>query len=144
MIEVADKWNLWKYPADVYCITTNGIRNGAGHLVMGAGLAKQAATKYPALPILLGWWLESYGNTPCYVPSAGIVSLPTKHNWTDPSDLELIVQSATAIALLARLHRWSIVASVRPGCGLGNLKWNDVKPILEKVWDDRFFIVDNN
>mgnify|MGYP006048552271 CR=1 FL=1 len=42
-------------------ITTNGVIRTNGHGVMGAGLAKQAADRFPRLPLLLGIHLRRFG-----------------------------------------------------------------------------------
>ncbi len=31
---------------------------------------------------------------------------------------------------------------VRPGCGNGQLKWEDVKPLIAPILDDRFIVVE--
>lgn len=134
--------DLWDFECDVRCVTTNGDRATDGGLVMGAGLAKQAALMYRRLPYLFGKWIELYDNTPCFVPCYNVVSFPTKHHWREPSDITLIMDSAKAIRLLADLHGWEDIASVRPGCGLGCLAWDNVREVLAKIWDDRFVILE--
>lgn len=59
--------DLWDYSArgEWIAITTNGITKANGQAVMGAGLAKQAATRYPDLPSWLGQRLMRFGNRPC-------------------------------------------------------------------------------
>jgi len=37
-----DKGDLWGYPADYRCVTTNGVVKPNGKLVMGAGVALDA------------------------------------------------------------------------------------------------------
>ena len=36
---------------------------------------------------------------------------------------------------------WSKVLIPRPGCGYGELNWQDIKPLLESILDDRFISV---
>jgi len=49
-----DKINLWEYPADARVITTNGFVKNNGEAVMGRGCAREAARKYPRLPLFWG------------------------------------------------------------------------------------------
>ena len=39
--------NIWDYPADIVCITTNGSTTRNGSAVMGKGIALQAKERYP-------------------------------------------------------------------------------------------------
>ena len=34
------------------------------------------------------------------------------------------------------------VYMARPGCGNGQLKWEDVKPLIAPILDDRFIVVE--
>ena len=38
-------------------------------------------------------------------------------------------------------YGWETVVLPRLGCGLGQLRWDDVKPILERYLDDRFIVL---
>ncbi len=58
-------------------VTTNGVVNPHGEAVMGAGLARQAAQRFPELPRLLGQALRETGNLPYTRYSQHIITLPT-------------------------------------------------------------------
>lgn len=143
MIEVTG--NLWTYPADVRVITTNGFVKKNGEAVMGRGCAKEASVRWPELPKILGRHLQTLGNIPLLFPASvgilNLVSFPVKHNWFEKADPELIRVSATVISAWADLNNWQTIVIPRPGCGNGQLKWEDVKPILAPILDDRFHII---
>ena len=64
--------------------------------------------------------------------------------WALKADPVLIRESAMRLAALANQHGWEKVVLVRPGCGAGTLRWDEVKPILEEYLDDRFFVITYN
>jgi len=53
----------------------------------------------------------------------------------------LIRQSARQLVEMADKFGWGSVVLPRPGCGNGGLDWDDVRPILEAILDDRFTVV---
>ena len=138
---------LWDEPADARCVTTNGVVRDDGTLVMGAGCAGEAQSRYPQLPGEFGTRINDWGNHVYAIRIAGeiIISFPTKHDWRDNSDLDLIKQSA------AELMQWlrgnpeiEKVLLPRPGCGLGFLDWEtQVKPALEGILDNRVTVITN-
>lgn len=132
--------NLWDCPAKYRCVTTNGVVKSNGELVMGAGIALQAKQRYPKLPAILGKNVSIFGNKPFFIEEYKIISFPTKHNWKDSSNIRLIEKSAREILAFVNVHNVKSVALTRPGCGLGNLSWVDVKVVLEKYFDNRFII----
>ena len=132
---------------DVLLTTTNGVVKRDGTLVMGAGSAKDFATRFPTLPSFLGQAVTTNGN----IPAIGLLtvynnkkcmigSFPTKNNFNDKSDLELIVNSAKHIAELANINKFSNVRITAPGVGLGGLDWDTVRTAIEPYLDDRFTI----
>jgi hypothetical protein len=150
--------NLWTYPADLRVITTNGTVKKNGECVMGRGCALEAVkgTKHngswPGLPRMLGAAIESDGNDvhilgACVTPCDGLlVSFPVKHNWFERADLRLIERSASQLVAYVD-QEWSRgdcqprIVLPRPGCGNGGLRWEDVKPVLEPILDDRFHVI---
>jgi hypothetical protein len=130
--------SIWDSDCDYIAVTTNDRIKNNGCLVMGAGIAKQAATRYPELPKRLAKHVKECGNIPKICHDIGIVSFPTKYDWKNPSDIDLIKQSANV--LMQQIPKGKTVAMSRPGCGNGNLEWSDVKTILEPILDDRFII----
>lgn len=137
--------DIWDFDCTVRVIPTNGFVKNNGHAVMGAGLARQAALRYPNLPEVLGRCLTNSQNH-VHVLRHDIVAFPTKNDWRDPSDLGLIERSAQELFDIATLQRMKLVALPRVGTGLGGLRWTEVKPILERILgnDKRFVIVDNS
>lgn len=123
-------------------ITTNGTIKKDGSCVMGAGIALEAKknSKYSRIPYILGDMIKANGNIVHKLSEEHrLISFPVKHNWFEDADIELIKKSA--YQLMDLLKENETVLLPRPGCGNGHLKWNDVKPHLEHILDDRVFIV---
>ncbi len=149
------KGNIFNVEADAICVTTNGVVKANGELVMGAGIAKAFAERWPSLPLRLGQAVKAHGNVVMVnkawevspqkihtMPSYHIISFPTKHHWKDKSDLGLIIRSAKQLVVVADKLNLKQVVLTRPGCGLGGLDWEtQVKPVLEPILDDRFNII---
>ena len=146
MIEVIG--DIWKYKADVKCVTTNGYVRKDGKAVMGRGVALQAVGRWPILATVLGTLLTGGENVPYIIggPPAipfPVVSFPVKHHWKDKADLELIRRSAEKLVILASNHpEWKTYVIPRPGCGNGQLSWSEVEPVIEPILDDRFHIIE--
>lgn len=158
MIEVVG--DLWTYPADIRCITTNGMVNSRGEAVMGRGCALQAKQRWPHIAKSFGTRLLAEGNKVlqlAYVTSAlnnggapfWLLSFPTKHHWRDEADLDLIARSAGELTDYVAgweglCERSPVVVIPRPGVGNGKRDWEtEVKPILSDLLDDRFHIITN-
>lgn len=137
--------NIWdKHPANWVCVTTNGVCRKDGTAVMGAGIAKQAANRFPDLPAKLGGYLRQYGNRLFVFREYKLVSFPTKHDWKSQSDLNLIGESCRQ--LVAAIDKFGIkeIYLPRPGCRNGGLAWGDVRLAIEPLLDDRVVVCDTS
>lgn len=135
--------DIWTTDCDLRVITTNGDVNRFGEAVMGRGVAKQAKAIFPGVERKLGEYLKQYGNRVFRLYSH-LASFPVKHHWGDSADLALIERSAhQLVALVDKFHYYKIILP-RPGCGNGNLEWDDVKPVIAPILDSRFTVVDKN
>ena len=144
--------NLWTYPADVRVITTNGTVKKNGECVMGRGCAAEAKKKWPDCTIrgdgiakMLGSFIKERGNTPAIFGLGDyfLITFLVKHNWYEKADLALIKESATMLAgyKFKDILEGKTIVLPRPGCGNGGLRWEDVKPVLEPILDDRFHVI---
>jgi hypothetical protein len=153
---------------DNICIPTNGETKHNGRAIMGAGIALLARETFHEIDAWLGQGLKVHGNVPIflghyqvggayYPPSQGvdtskgrycrIWSFPTKNLVRDDSDLRLIIASAKLLTWemtlgLFYVDRFHTVALPRPGCGVGGLRWDDVKVPLGQILDGRFYAID--
>ena len=139
--------NIWNFHLQDkwIAITTNGTVKSDGSCVMGRGVAKQAKDRYPQLPFIIGGLIGWNGDHVHAIPTHKIITFPVKHNWYEKADINLIEQSAKELKEMTFLLPNNIhFYLVRPGCGNGQLNWEDVKPIIEKYLDDRFIVVEIN
>jgi hypothetical protein len=157
--------------ADALCITTNGFFTNNRRAVMGRGCAKEAADRWPEITKTLGNHLCWDGNFTTILKEktpeqAAIVAFPVKRQsvtfdgsnvvrhmagkfrigetapgWAAKADLTLIARSAVMLQNLAAGRGWEKVVLVRPGCGAGELKWEEVKAALDPILDDRFIVI---
>ncbi len=146
-IQKGNIWDHWsntpKHRGCPICVTTNGILDRNGDLVMGRGIALEAKQKCPKIAQKLGQLVQLYGNLPFYLEEVNIISFPTKHHWKDKSDIRLIISSALKIKEMIPIYLLRQIYSVWPGCSNGGLTVEVVKPVLEDIWrTDTFIIID--
>lgn len=143
--------NLFTIPItekEAYVVTTNGMTKKDGAAVMGAGIARNAAMLFPSLPVLLGRSLRRHGNQAfAYRVNDrnghpyNVVTMPTKQDWRNPSDIELIKASCAQMVEIADLNGFTRVYMPKPGCRNGGLNWEgQVKPVISQILDDRFMV----
>lgn len=128
---------------DALCITTNGFVKRNGECVMGRGIALTIKQRFPKVPFKLGTLINERGN---HVHVIGkfkhgrLLSFPTKHHWREDSDINLIERSCYELEQFIDERGYTKVLLPRPGCGNGKLKWEHVKPVIERVLSDRVYI----
>lgn len=113
--------------------------------VMGKGLAKQFAERYPyCVPTYMqacrdgmlwpGRVLNSHGL------HKFVLHFPTKVHWRERSQLWYIESGLWAVRnhMLHDPSRSGTLAIPALGCGEGGLAWLDVRPLIEKVMSKTF------
>lgn len=143
MIEITG--DLWDFhnKGEIVCITTNYTVTDKGLLVMGGGCAREAMDRYPHLPKILGDIYSESHNVPVFLEKENIITFPTKNEVWKDSTLTLIESSAKYLAnLVANINKNIYIP--RPGCGLGGLNWDVVKPCLEAILTENKFIIISN
>ena len=134
--------DIWEHAdqGSVIVITTNGSLTRDGRAVLGRGVARQAAQRFPDIADKLGRLLAQRGS---HVFDLGgcVISFPVEETaWSQP-DLRIIARSAQELRQLADRSGWQRVVVPRPGCGGGGLAWKDVQPLLAPWFDDRFTVI---
>lgn len=108
--------------------------------VMGKGLALAAAKKWPAMEARYKWWCQHQMLRPGGVrhwhaePYQGpptIVLFPTKRHWRETSRLDDIALGLMDLADWMASHQVQSIAIPALGCGLGQLAWSNVRPLIE-------------
>lgn len=110
--------------------------------VMGAGLAKAFADRFPAIlkqyqqvcrqkGLEPGgvWWAEL---PPSDSGPRWIAHMATKDDWRAPSRLGWVEAGLVQLGAGIRARGLTSIAVPALGCGLGGLNWNDVRPLLER------------
>lgn len=155
MIEIiGDYWEEAKKDNpryDAIVCTTNMIVKNNGRLVMGAGIAKSFRDRFPELDLSWGSRIRDGIHDNGFMVSSAHISLggtrflhfvafPTKKDWKNDSDIDLIKLSALTLDLVATIMGWRHVLMTRPGCGMGGLDWGFVKKQIDFL-DDRFKVI---
>lgn len=157
MKEIEYGGNIFLLPEgpEAAAVTTNGMVTKNGAAVMGAGIAKYARDTFRGIDGFLGELLKRHGNRPYFMgawedadrakaglsPPVFVVTMPTKRDWRDPSDLDLIKKSAIGLMGIADRNNLRRIYLPAPGCTNGRLDYiGQVRPVLLPVLDDRFTI----
>ena len=146
--------DLWKQ-GKIVCCTTNGFVKKDGCAVMGRGNALAMAKTIPELPQLLGSFIKKYGNRVGFIYQRSVITFPVKpisgsiHNalphiakrfkqddiipgfWCK-ADPKIIETSMNQLNELVKKFKLAEVYLPIPGINNGQLKIEDVEPILMK------------
>ena len=134
--------DLWEYHRQgwVVAITTGGLLEPGGYCAMPRGCARQAKDQFEGLAWTLGQQILAHGNH-VFDLGSRIVNFPVEESPFEVPDLRLIERSCRELVELADYKGWQQLVVPRPGCGGGGLLWQDVKPRLEGIFDERFLII---
>ncbi|WP_375451534.1 macro domain-containing protein [uncultured Devosia sp.] len=122
--------SVFDSPAQTLVNTVNTVG------VMGKGIAKEFKSRYPTMfheyKRLCDSHELSVGKLHLWRnDKRWVLNFPTKTNWKQPSKLEYI--SAGLEKFVSSYSRLGITSVSFPplGCGNGNLKWLEVRPVME-------------
>lgn len=104
--------------------------------IMGKGLALEFKKRFPNNFIHYQACCKNSSLTIgklLIVPENGkaIINFPTKIHWKDNSELNYIVLGLEKLKIAIPRYGITSIAFPKIGCGLGNLDWNDVFPLIE-------------
>ncbi|HOQ10226.1 MAG TPA: macro domain-containing protein [Syntrophomonadaceae bacterium] len=123
--------DLFQSPARVLVNTVNTVG------VMGKGIAKDFKTIFPEMFKQYQTLCErnafDIGQLWLYkTPHKWILNFPTKKHWRQPSRLEYIEAGLKKFAASYVDLGITSIAFPMLGCGNGELKWEEVRPLMEK------------
>lgn len=127
--------DIFYSPAQVLVNTVNTVG------VMGKGLALSFKRRYPEMferyrkicdehKLTIGKLFIWYGQ------DHWVLNFPTKENWRNPSKLSYIENGLKTFCRIYANYNITSIAFPKLGCGNGDLKWDDVKPLMEKYLKD--------
>lgn len=125
-------WSVFQQPNQIVLCTTNNVR-GRNGLVMGAGIAREAAQRLPEL----SRWMDPYCGADYWLKvfyGQGIGCIQTKRDWKHGSPIDLVHASIEILNIVANTDQTYTYNLTRPGCGLGGLNWErDVRPMCNSL-----------
>jgi hypothetical protein len=123
--------NLWIESAQYRCIPTSGAVED-GEAVIESGVALEATRKFDGLRVDLGRLITSRGNH-VHLLRPGLLSFPvSQYKWSGPA-IPIIERSAHQLAELVGDAKTLLP---RPGCGPGELAWEEVAKVLAFLPDN--------
>src|ERR1044071_3374659 len=124
--------NFWVESAAFRCVPTTGAVTPDGSAIMDFGYAKEAVAKFQGIEADLGKLITSRGNH-VHVLRPGLLSFPIQQfQWAGPS-LQIIERSARQMMAIVADKKTLLP---QPGCGPGQLKWEDVAKALAFLPDN--------
>jgi len=134
---------IYRYDEDIFSSDADAIVNTVNCKgVMGKGLALKFKERYPEMykeyKSLAKQGKITIGKLMLFKTKDGriIINFPTKYHWRHKSKTEYIEKGLRYF--VDNYKDWKIrsVAFPQLGCGEGGLKWEEVKPIMEKYLED--------
>ncbi|MGB7589902.1 MAG: macro domain-containing protein [Terriglobia bacterium] len=131
MLTFSPDWTVFDAPVQTIVNTVNCVG------VMGKGLALEVKNRFPVVYLKYRKACESetldIGKLQLVkTPATWILNFPTKRHWRFPSKLADIEAGLKKFAWTYKRRGITSVAFPPLGCGAGGLKWEDVRPLMEK------------
>ena len=136
--------DIWEYHDKGHWIVipTNMTLNKYSFSVMGKGLAFEAKQRYASLPYEYGKHIFSINKNKVFpVARYRLFLFPTKDYVFSDSKIKIIENSIFSLVTLVNIYNIDCVYLPKVGCGSGKLFWEDVRPVLSSLLDDRFIII---
>jgi hypothetical protein len=130
-----DFWSVYDIRSEgsMFVIPVNGSINKHDDAVMGRGLARDAADRYPFLRTEFGTLLRRRQHIVREMVEKQFILFPVKYQWHEQADVELIAGSCRQLSLLAKFWKYKMIYMPHVGCGNGGLDWEkDVRLVVEK------------
>lgn len=146
---ILERGNMWDVfgKTGMFMITTNPIARKDGGIVMGRGIAKEMATKYPKAPYDFAEALAHCdymdANTGEFAVYDGQIVgwFMVKSHWRLPAELTIIEDSLVHLILAHEAHKlYRRIDLNFPGIGNGKLGRDKVLPLLEKYLPDNVHV----
>lgn len=111
---------------------------------LGAGVAKQIEERYGMKKLLKGSLfgfpvdgLQIWKDLgPCCLARANVLNLVTKERCFHKPTLDDLKEALEDMLACCNEHSITKIAMPRIGCGLDRLNWDDVRPIIEEIFED--------
>jgi hypothetical protein len=131
-------FDMWG-KTDLFLFTSNPIVNSRGLAVMGRGIAKQIADKYPQVQREFGDYLKFPGpdfscDRLCIVDNQLVGFFMVKDHWRSPARLDIISDSVDELGAMASAY--DRIDLNFPGIGNGKLTREAVLPIIQFLPDN--------
>lgn len=142
-----DFWAVYdiRSAGNMFVIPVNGTINKYNDAVMGRGLARDAADRYPFLRTEFGKLLKQRQHIVREMADKQFILFPVKYQWHEKADLGLIETSCRQLSLLAKFWKYKMVYMPHVGCGNGGLDWEkDVRPVVEKNMTAPYVVIQPN
>jgi hypothetical protein len=134
MLLQVEAGDLWTGPEDAWrVVPTNLVTRRDGTAVMGAGVALQAAGRFPELPARYGRFLEARTPGLFRDDEFRIVCLPTKMHWREGANPAIVSKGLLALRTFALVRRGQEVRLPMIGAGLGRLPAKDVRDLIQRA-----------
>ena len=138
MMIIYKKGNLLEDEAEALVNAVNTVG------VMGGGIARQFKEKFPDMfvkyeracrngEVKLGKMHVVKVDAP--EGEKYVINFPTLEHWSHQSKLEDIEKGLQDLVRVVKEKNIRSIAIPPLGCGIGGLKWDDVRPLIEKAFE---------